>query len=104
MESYRRALFIDQELAERNPTVTEFRDRMADTHHAIGELQAKTGRPAEAIESMQRSLNIERKLAELNPTVTDFRRGLARTYSDLGDLLSRTARQADALEPLRNGA
>ena len=102
MESYRRALAIEQKLADDNPTGTDFRNSVARTYHDLGEVQSKIGKPAEAVDSLRRALEIEQKLADENPTVTEFRHVLARTHNDLGTLQVQINQPAEALESFRS--
>jgi eukaryotic-like serine/threonine-protein kinase len=44
----RKALAIQQKLADDNPAVTDFRSRLADSHHSLGILLSERGRPPEA--------------------------------------------------------
>jgi eukaryotic-like serine/threonine-protein kinase len=101
LDSYRRGLAIQEKLAEDNPAVTDFRYRLAYSHHNIGGLHWQTGRPAEAMESNRRALAIREKLAEDNPAVTDFRSNLADSHKALGDVQSRTGHPAEALDSYR---
>ena len=70
---YRKALAIQQKLADDNPAVTEFRSGLAHSHNNLGILLCETGKPAEAEAEYRKALAIYRKLADDNPAVTDFR-------------------------------
>ena len=78
---------IREKLAADNPAVTEFRSRLALSHHDLGLLLTETGKPTEAEAEHRRALEIFGKLAADNPAVTDFRSGLAGGHNNLGDLL-----------------
>ncbi len=75
---YRKALAIQQKLADDNPAVTYFRSNLALSHNILGWLLlSKTGRPSEAEAEFRKALAIQQKLADDNPAVTHFQRDLA---------------------------
>ncbi len=78
---YRKALAIQQKLADDNPTVTEFRDSLAVSHINLGILLTNyTGRSSEAETECRKALAIQQKLADDNAAVTDFRSTLAGSH------------------------
>ena len=70
---YRKALAIQQKLADDNPAVTDFRSSLANSHNNLGVLLSSTGKPAEAEAEYRKALAIRQKLADDNPAVTEFR-------------------------------
>ena len=85
---YRRALAIQQKLADDHPAVADFRDGLANSHNNLGILLMATGRPAEAEAEYRAALAIRQKLADDHPAVTEFRSRLAGSHHNLGNLLS----------------
>ena len=93
---YRKALAIQQKLADDNPAVTDFRSSLAISHNILGNLLAVTGRSSEAEAEYRKALAIQQKLADDNPAVTEFRNRLAISHNNLGNLLSDTGKPSEA--------
>ena len=55
-QSFQRALAIFQKLADDNPAVTAFRNRLAVIHNNVAGMMADTGKTEEALASFQRDL------------------------------------------------
>ena len=81
---YRKALAIQQKLADDNPAVTEFRSSLALSHNNLGILLASTGKSSEAEAEYRKALALQQKLADDNPAVTEFRSRLAISHNNLG--------------------
>ena len=86
----------DQELVKANPTVTEFRDRLATSHVNLGELLSEAGRSSESEPEYRAAEAIFHDLAGANSAVTYFRYGLAYTQVRRGILLSQAGRLEEA--------
>ena len=82
----RRAQALRQKIVDENSAVTEFQNRLAGSHNALGVLLGQTGRPALAEAEYRAALAIQQKLADENPTVTDFRGRLAQSHNSFGSL------------------
>ena len=74
---FRDALALYQKLADDIPAVTDFRSRLADSHHGIGWSMADADKPVEAEAEYRKALAIQQKLADDNPAVAEFRSRLA---------------------------
>ncbi len=95
------ALEFHLKLASDYPAVIDFQNYLASSHLAIGQFQARSGKPAEALESYRRALVIFEKLASDNPAVTDFQNRLAKSYSEIGKLQLQSGKLAEVLESQR---
>ncbi len=93
---FRRALAIQQKLADDNPAVTNFRRALAQTHMNLSVLHDRSGKLAEAEAENRRALAIHQKLVDDNPAVSSFRDFLAWNHLNLGILLTITDKQAEA--------
>jgi tetratricopeptide (TPR) repeat protein len=82
--SYRKALAIQQKLADANPAVSEFQTGLAWSHGNIGNLLKDTRKPEEALREYRQALAIQQKLADANPAVTELQTGLAWISSNIG--------------------
>ena len=91
---YRKALAIQQKLADDNPAVDRFRSGLARTHHNLGSVLSDTGKSTEAEAEYRKALAIQRKLVDDNPAVTRFRSDLAGNHNNLGILLSNTGKSS----------
>ena len=98
LESLRRALAIEQKLADENPTVTEFRRILARANNDLGLLQSQTGESAEVLESLRRAVVVRQKLAEDNPAIPGFRNSMAASQTNVADLLRAMGWIAEARE------
>jgi tetratricopeptide (TPR) repeat protein len=93
---FRDALAIYQKLADDIPAVTEFRSRLADSHHGLGWSMSEVGKPVEAEAEYRKALAIQQKLADDNPAVTEFRSRLADCHHNLGVLLFASGKSSEA--------
>jgi tetratricopeptide (TPR) repeat protein len=98
LESYGKALAIQDRLARENPSVTAFQSDLAGSHYNIGSLQRATGHPDQALNSYGKALAINERLARENPSVTEFQRNLALSHNNIGLLQSDTGHPDQALE------
>jgi len=85
LAEFRKALAIQQKLADDNPAVIGFQHDLARSHYNIGLMQSRTGDEAGALRSYGRALTILEKLADAYPAVTEFQNDLARNYYVSGD-------------------
>jgi serine/threonine-protein kinase len=97
LTAYRKALVIQQKLADANPTVTDFQRDLAKTHQRIGVVLWRSGKLDESLESSRQALAIQQKLADASPAVADFQLDLAKTHNNLGVLLWERGRPEEAL-------
>jgi serine/threonine protein kinase len=101
LESYRKALAIQQKLADANPAVTEFQSDLAMSHNVTGAVLIHTGKPEEALTEYRKSLAIFQKLADANPGITQFQSDLAWRHCDIAGVLSQTGEPEEALTEFR---
>jgi tetratricopeptide (TPR) repeat protein len=97
LESFRKALAIDEKLAEANPGVTEFRNREATYHRWIAATLQATGKSREALESHGKALAILQQLADANPAVTRYQSELAGTLHNAAMVKTKLGQSAEAL-------
>ena len=90
----RRAVALASKLAADHPSVTQFRNYLAECRDNLGMILIERGRPAEAESEFGRPVD-SAKLADDNPTITEFRKDLA-THHNFGNLLLRRGRPAEA--------
>ena len=98
---YRKAILIEQKLADFNPAVTRFRAFLANHHNNLGNLLTKTGRPSEAEAEYRMAIATDQRLVNDNPAVSQFRNALAGAYMNLGNVLSQAGRPSEAAAELR---
>jgi eukaryotic-like serine/threonine-protein kinase len=95
---FRTAIAIQQKLVDDNPTVTEFRNRVAMSHNNLGLALEDAGKLAEAEAEYRDAIAIYQKVSDDNPAVTEFRRFLAVGQNNFGILLSKVGKLAEAEE------
>ncbi len=93
---YRKALTIDQRLADENPAVPEFRSDIATSHVGLGLLLWKASKSTEALIEYRKALAIQQELADANPKVTSYRDNAANTANNLSVVFRRLGRAAEA--------
>jgi serine/threonine-protein kinase len=98
LESYERAMAIQQELVDANPGVAEFRSELASTLSEYAVRLWDSGRPDESMVFHRRAREIQRELVDGHPQTTEFRRALALSESSIGALLRYTGHPTEALE------
>src|SRR5262249_61852393 len=74
LTAWRRALAIQQQLADANPAVAEFQHARARSHFNIGIVLRDTGKLGETLKEHQKALAIQQKLADANPAVAGSQR------------------------------
>ncbi len=67
-------LAIRQKLADENPAVADFRNRLADSHTGIGWLLMQMGKPADAVGEFSREEAIRTRLVQESPSTTQLSR------------------------------
>jgi tetratricopeptide (TPR) repeat protein len=82
--AFRRALAIQQQLADSTPGEARYRQDLAETHNWYGELLRTTRRADEALRSYEAALALQARLAEERPGEADYRHGLARSHYNRG--------------------
>jgi serine/threonine-protein kinase len=97
LADWRKALAIQQKLADANPAVTEFQRDLATSQHRIALMLQVTGKPEEAMASYRKALAIRQKLADANPAVAQFQRDLAATNGNMGVMLVDAGTPEEAL-------
>ncbi len=93
----RQALAIQQKLANENPAVTEFRNRLAASHHNLANLLADMGKASEAEAEYRKVLAIHQKLADDNPAIPYFQLDLASSLLNVGWLLAQSGKTVEAI-------
>jgi tetratricopeptide (TPR) repeat protein len=91
---YRKALALDQKLAEDNPAVTRFRSDLGYSLNALGEALSRSDQ-REAESEFRRALALFEKLTAENPHVIEFLRGIEASHYHLYWLLSKMGRLAE---------
>ena len=94
---------MQQKLADDNPAVAGFRDRLAISHNHLGLPLKGSGQPSEVAAEYRKALAIYQKLADDNPTDTDFRSRLAASHDNVGSLLQDTGKSWAAAVEYRKG-
>ena len=94
---YRKALAIQQKLADDNPAVTQFRGFLANHHFGLCILLSDTGKPTEAQAEYRKALAIRKKLADDNPSIPDFQSDLADMLSSIGWRLTQAGKTDEAI-------
>jgi non-specific serine/threonine protein kinase/serine/threonine-protein kinase len=111
LASYRKALAILQGIVYRNPGNDPARRQMANAYEAIGGVEWREHRFAEAVSNQRLALGLREKLSALHPSDAGIRRELASSHLSLGDALQATCSTArsvpeclrQALEVQRRG-
>jgi tetratricopeptide (TPR) repeat protein len=93
-----KALAILRPLAEANPAIAEFQNKLAISYGNLGVIQLETGKQKESSESLERAIAILQKLVDANPTVTEYQSFLARDYNNLAIDKREAGRPLEALE------
>ncbi len=86
LHSLKRAVAIQERLAQENPSITEFQNNLAMSHNVIGILLVSMDRPAEALESYERACVIQERLARDHPDSPDFASALGGTLSNIAGI------------------
>jgi tetratricopeptide (TPR) repeat protein len=94
---YRKALAVQQKLADENPAVTQFRNSLALTHNNLGWLLYQTGKTVEAEAEYRKALAVQQKLADDNPSIPLFRRNLANSLLGIGWQLAQAGKTEEAI-------
>ena len=92
---------IQQELADDNPGVIDFRSVLSSTHHNLGWLLSNTGESSEAAAEYRKALAILQKLTDDYPAVTDLHSRLALSHNNLAFLLSHMGESSEATAEYR---
>jgi tetratricopeptide (TPR) repeat protein len=98
LEAFRKALAIQQQLADANPAIPAYQSDLALSHNNIGTVLLRSGKPEKAVAEWRQALAINQKLADAHPAVADFQSAVAGTRNNIGDLLSQTGKLAEALQ------
>jgi tetratricopeptide (TPR) repeat protein len=101
LTALRKALAIQQKLADASPAVTDFQRDLATTHQRIGVVLWRSHKPDEALKSSRQALAIQQKLADASPAVTELQLNLAKALNNIGVLLRETGSPEEALAPYR---
>src|SRR5262249_31075372 len=84
----RKALAIQEPLAEEFPGFPEYRRELALSHNNLGSLLRELGRLPEAEAAHRRALALREPRAEESPAVTGYRVDLGDSYINFGNLVS----------------
>jgi tetratricopeptide (TPR) repeat protein len=99
--AYRRAIALNEKLAEDSPSVLEYQSDLAETNIALGVLLASANRGADAEPPYRRAIGLGEKLVANSPSVPQYRMSLAMSYGNLGDLLKQMERHPEAISAIR---
>jgi tetratricopeptide (TPR) repeat protein len=99
----RKALAIQQKLADANPGVIGFQYGLAIIHDHIGWCLLNMGKPVEGVEADRKASDIMQKLVDDNPAVTVRQAWLANFQINIGRALDRQKRLAEAFTALEKG-
>jgi serine/threonine-protein kinase len=97
---YEDSIAICRKLADRQPEVHRFQNRLATLHNNISAAMERLGRLDEAVAARRRAVAIWRVTAEANPAVRTLQNNLGFGLNQLAWKLSTIGRPAEALEPL----
>src|SRR5207244_4075891 len=89
LDSYRRALAIDQKLNEEDPSDAEYREGLAETYAHMARALAQSNQPRPAIELLEKAKGIWDPLLTAEPANAKRRAGLAWVYGGLGEAWTR---------------
>ncbi len=98
MQSYSKALAIQEPLVRGSPGVTKFQSVLAAINFNIGNLERNTDHPDRALRSYSKALAIQEPLVRDNPSVTQFQGSLAEIHNRIGLLQSEAGHPVEALE------
>jgi tetratricopeptide (TPR) repeat protein len=101
--AYQKARDIQQQLADAQPAVTQFRRNLAIIHRNIGGVLLATAKPAEALVAYQKARDIQQQLVDAQPAVTQSQSELATTHNYLGRLQAWRKRFPEAFAALDKG-
>ena len=96
LESFGKALAIQQKLVDANPSVTGFQSALAEFLLSTGFLLARIGRLNEAFDLYVREEAIRKASFDKNPTLPDYQNGLTSCQTNMAEVLIRTGRLAEA--------
>jgi serine/threonine-protein kinase len=100
VEAIRKSLAILQELANANPTNTEFQLELASSHTNMGNQLPLIDRPVEGQDELFKALAVLQKLVDANPDNTEFQQKLVWGHYNLGTCLDNMGRPAAAVKEL----
>ncbi len=101
LESYGKALAIQERLARDNPSVTKFQSSLASSHNNIGSVQGDTGHPDQALESYRKALAIRERLACEHPEAPDYASNVGSTLNNMATIDLDAKRFEQARDKLR---
>ena len=86
IESYDKALVVRERLAGENPSVSDFQNDLAETHHNMGLAYRLTGHLDRAKESYGKALQNLEHLVREHGDVEQYQSSLAKTHQGIGDV------------------
>jgi serine/threonine-protein kinase len=101
LAAFKRALVIQQKLADANPNVTDLQYWLSRIHEYMGWVLRQTGDLAEALAAFERAIAIAQPLADANPSVTRWQSQLAINLSYAGTLKQKAGRTVEAVVSYR---
>ena len=104
MESFRRALAIQQKLADDDPSSLGYQDDLATSHAHVADTHRRLGQFEAAKESFSKAIVISEELVKREPNATDYRRNLAVSVRGLGLARLATGDIAGAVAVTRRAA
>ena len=102
--AYERSIEIREALVKGNPTVTGFREGLANTLTRLGNHGYASGNTDAARAAYRRSIELYEALVQADPTATEYQIGLAQSRDSLGRLEESNAKVTKMLEELRTKA
>jgi tetratricopeptide (TPR) repeat protein len=100
MESFRKAVAIQEALSAGAPQSVAFRRSLAFTHQEIGLFLDRSGDLAGALERHQTSLAIHKEIAGADPGNAEARYNLATCYGNIGSIQGKRGETASAIRNL----
>jgi tetratricopeptide (TPR) repeat protein len=101
LESFQKALLLQQKLVDANPTEVNFQLNLAGMYAYLGVTLDRQKRWTEALAALDTSVAMLQKLAKVDATNGDSSRELGVSYSGRGGALSRAGKPAEAAADLR---
>jgi serine/threonine protein kinase len=104
LESYHKALEIEEALVKFDPKNRSYQENLATTYLRLSSLYGVAKDKASSLESCRKSLTIMEELAALYPEDESIRRRLPRHYETIGDVLSDIGQLDEALRMYYKGS
>ena len=103
LESFERALVIDERVVAADPSDATAQRDLAMGHNKLGDVQQASGDLVGAEKSYRRALTIDEDLVATHPNNLEYRRDLSISYGRVGELQQQAGDLTAALESFRHG-